>query len=135
MSKFGQNTLFHFVSTCPKKIVYKKIDDSCHGFSCCWTSSFRVELVFKCTQSRYWMKESFVQFCCATGHCPSVPKLVNPTVKIQHATALIKSCGNHVQQLRCALSRMFHQRQGHRHAISKFFLCCRNHGGCFFGVK
>ena len=45
----GQNTLFHFVSTCSKKIIQKEIDDSCHGFSCSWTSSYGIQRLFKCS--------------------------------------------------------------------------------------
>ena len=46
-SKSGQNVLFHLVSTCPKKIIHKEIDDSCHGFSCSWTSTCGIQRFFQ----------------------------------------------------------------------------------------
>ena len=33
-----KSTLFHFGFTCSEKIIYKKIHESCHGFSCSWAS-------------------------------------------------------------------------------------------------
>ena len=37
-SESGWDTLFHFCSTCSEQITYKKINHSCHGFSCGWAA-------------------------------------------------------------------------------------------------
>ena len=69
-SKSDQNTLFHFVSTCSKKIIHKEIDDSCHGFSCSWTPAMGSS-VFSNAASISDRSRAFV---------PSVPELAHATV-------------------------------------------------------
>ena len=48
-SKSGQDTLFYFCSTCSKKIRCKMINNSCHGFPCCWTSCDGIQNFLRCS--------------------------------------------------------------------------------------
>ena len=45
-SESSQDTLFHVSSTCSKEIINKKIRNSCHGFSCGWTSCNGIQRFF-----------------------------------------------------------------------------------------
>ena len=63
-SKSGQSTLFHFVSTCSKKIIHKEMVDSCHGFPTAGLPAMGSSDFFKCT-SHFWLFTWFSEgvFC------------------------------------------------------------------------
>ena len=46
---FGQDAMFHFGSTCYKKIIHKKMKYSCHWISCSWTSCNRIQHILQCS--------------------------------------------------------------------------------------
>ena len=90
-SKSGQNVLFHFVSICPKKIIHKEIDDSCHGFSCSWTSTCGIQRFFSNAvsmpdRSRDSKKASVL--LCDGPLFPVFPNLLTRLSRIQHVNSI-----------------------------------------------
>ena len=86
-SKSGQNALFHFVSTCSKKIIHKEIVDTCHGFSCSFASCYGIQRFFFFSnaasisdRSRDSVRASFYRSAVRRPFVPSVPKLAHATV-------------------------------------------------------
>ena len=82
--------MFHFGYTCSKKIIYKKIQDSCHGFSFSWTS---------CNGIQYFLK-----FCIHFCPAHAVQLGCRATVlsyfvsRLAHAT-LLSTTRNSIDQL------------------------------------
>ena len=92
----GQNALFHFVSTCSKKIIHKEIDDPCRGFPLCWATCYGIQCFFKCSVHFWSLTQSSEDIFRAVLLCygPSSPELTR-LCRIQHVTASVSSCGNH----------------------------------------
>ena len=115
-SKSGQDALFHFVSTCSKKIIHKKINDSCPGFSCSWTSCCGIQRFFERRPFLIAQRDS-VRASPAPCHFAMVLCLQCSQARsrdcIEYSTQQHRSARvGIIHQVRSALSRMFHHRRG-----------------------
>ena len=110
--------MFHFGSTCSAKIIHKKINNSCQGFSCSLTSCNGIRR-FSHMQHLLLSAHAVHLRCClyhAIVYGSFVSRFAHATV--QHVTASISPRGNH-EDIQPASGGIIH-------AVCRFLQSCSN---------